>query len=173
MKKQASWKRFAGIALALLFVAAVAFAAVWYVGSREVPTEEMEPNVIVGSMENLSEAELAAKLAERVDEGMIAFSINTYIVMDSPTSQAKVKFENPANNAKLTKLEIVRDDTGETIYSTGLVVPGSYVNADMLDVELAPGKYACTATISSYAQDTKKYLGKAAAALTIHVLAPQ
>ena len=64
---------------------------------------------------------------------------------------------------------MVLDETGEQVYQTGYLAPGSYVDADTLDVELPVGTHACTAYIRSYDQETKKYLGEAACVVTITV----
>lgn len=156
---------YALLALGLLLLVA---AAAWFFLAPP-PDEEMEPNVVVGPMGDYSQEELQAMLAERVDEGMIAFSLNTQMLLKGPDAEAPILFENPGNNAKLLKLEITRDDTGETVYSTGYLAPGSYVDSDRLDVRLEPGSYTCTALIRSYRQDTKKLLGQAAAEVTISV----
>lgn len=154
------------VVLGLLLVVA---AGVWYFLAPPADDDGMEPNVVVGSMGDYSKDELEAMLAEKVDEGMIAFGLNTQIYLDGPDAEAPILFENPANNAKLLKLEITRDDTGEVVYETGYLAPGSYVDRDRLDVQLDAGSYTCTALIRSYQQDTKKPLGQAAAEVIISV----
>ena len=159
---------------AMLLLAAAALLAALAVAATfakcSAPADDgMEPNVVVGTMEGYSDEELAAMLAKKVDEGMIAFSLNTSMLVEGLGSQTSIKFENPPNNAKLTKLELVLDETGERIYQTGYLAPGSYVDADELDVQLPAGVHTCTAYISSYDQETKKYLGEAACAVTVTV----
>lgn len=146
----------------------VAAGAVWFASS--VSDEGMEPNVVVGSLEGYTDEELAALLADRVEEGMIAFSLNTQMVLDGPDGRAQVLFENPANNAKLLRLVLVRDDTGQQLYATGYVAPGSYVDEAAFEVPLEPGAYSCTATITSYREDTKKLIGEVAAEVTVTVM---
>ena len=162
-------RRWPAVLVALGLLLAVLALAWHFLGA---PDDGMEPNVVVGPMGDYSREELEAMLAERVDEGMIAFSLNTQVVLPAPGAEAPILFENPANNGKLLKLAIVRDDTGETVYETGFLAPGSYVEDDGLDVRLDPGSYACTATISSYREDTKRLLGQAAAEVTITVQSP-
>ena len=162
-KRKAAILVAAALALAAIVVALVALTQC----SRQ--DDDMEPNVIVGTMEGYSDEEIAAMLAKQVDEGMIAFSLNTAMYFESPTAQTSVKFENPPNNAKLTKLRLVRDDTGEQIYETGYLAPGSYVDDAAFDVQLEPGTYTCTGYVSSYHQETKRYLGEAACTVTVTV----
>lgn len=158
-------------ALAAAAVLAVALLLGAFFGLRQCSSTDdgMEPNVVVGSMEGYTDEEIAEMLKQKVDEGMIAFSLNTSMHLASPGAQTAVKFENPANNAKLTKLRLVRDDTGEQLYETGLLVPGSYVDSASFDVALEPGEYACTGYITSYDQETRKYLGEAACTVTVTV----
>lgn len=164
-KKRTALIAAAAVVIVLLAVALFALQQC----STSVDDGDMEPNVVVGTMEGYTDEEIAAMLAKQVDEGMIAFSLNTHMYLESPDAQASIKFENPANNAKLTKLKLVRDDTGETLYETGYLAPGSYVDAAAFDVQLAPGEYACTGYISSYSQDEKKYLGEAACTVVVTV----
>lgn len=151
--------------LALLFAGLAAYTL--YLNQ---PADDMEPNVIVGPMEDMTDEEIQAMLNNKLAEGMMGFAINATIGFENADAKGKIKFENPGNNAKLLKLEIKRDDNGQTIYSTGYLAPGSYVDEDELDVKLDPGTYTCTARISSYKEDTKAYIGEAAAAVTIVIL---
>lgn len=153
--------------LGLLLLAAGVGLWAWQ-GAR--PDDDMEPNVIVGPMGDYSPEEIEAMLSQKVDEGMIAFSINAQPVMESPDAEAPLLFENPGNNGKLLKLALSRDDTGETVYETGFLAPGSYVGEDALDVRLEPGAYTCTATVSAYREDTRAPLGQAAAEVVLTVL---
>lgn len=158
------------LALGLLLLVAAAGLALWQ-GLR--PDDGMEPNVVVGPMGDYTDEEIEAMLKDKVDAGMIAFSINAQVVLESPDAQAPLLFENPGNNAKLLRMRLVRDDTGEAVYETGLLAPGSYVGKDKLDVRLAPGTYTCTATVSAYREDTRAPLGEAAAEVVLTVLDPE
>lgn len=157
------------VAAVVVVVAGLLLAAFFGLRQCSSVDDGMEPNVVVGSMEGYTDEEIAEMLKQKVDEGMIAFSLNTSMYLASPDAQTAVKFENPANNAKLTKLRLVRDDTGEQLYETGLLAPGSYVDNAAFDVALEPGEYACTGYITSYDQETRNYLGEAACAVTVTV----
>lgn len=154
------------VLLVLALLAALAAGGLWLWQHQGAEGDGMEANVVVGSMDGWTDADAQA-LQDKVDEGMIAFSINTQVVVEGPDAKAPILFENPANNAKLLKLELTRDDTGELLYATGLLAPGSYVPEDELDAGLEPGTYACTALIKSYREDTKKFIGQVAAEVTV------
>lgn len=165
-RKRARFLPFALLLAALL--AALAAGGLW-LWQIEGADEDMEPNVVVGPMDGWTDADRQA-LQDQVDEGMIAFSINTQVMLESPDAQAPILFENPANNAKLLKLELTRDDTGELLYATGFLVPGTYVPEDKLDMQLGQGTYACTALVKSYREDTKQFIGQVAAEVTVTVM---
>ena len=75
--------------------------------------------------------------------------------------------ENPSNQGKLIRVEIYRDDTGEKIYETGAIKPGSYVEAAPPDVNLPVGEYECTARFYTYRLETEEYIGQAAAKIKL------
>lgn len=155
------------LSLGLLLIATA--VGLWLL-QTERSDDGMEPNVIVGPMGDYTPDEIEAILNQKVDEGMIAFSINTQVVMESPDALAPLLFENPGNNGKLLKLVLTRDDTGETVYETGFLAPGTYVEKDSLSVRLEPGAYTCTATIAAFREDTRDPLGQAAAEVVVTVV---
>lgn len=144
---------------------AVAAAALLMFGARD----DMEPNVIVGSVPGKSQDEVMAELQAKLDESMIGFTIETSMTFERGDAQGAISFENPAGNGKLLRLTITRDDTGEEVYRSGFVEPGSYVGSDQLDVNLPAGTYTCTALIEGYTLDDRRYLGAAAAGITVTV----
>ncbi len=129
----------------------------------------MEPNAVVGMMPGKSPEQIQEELDRKVAENMIAFSINAKPVFPSGKGKGNILFENPASNEKLTRMELCRDDTGEVIYETGLMEPGSYVPEDTLDMELPAGEYACTAYIYAYRQSDESFIGKVAAGVTVMI----
>lgn len=56
---------------------------------------------------------------------------------------------------------IVRDATGEALYQSGLIEPGSYIETILLDSVLRDGYYPCTAVWSYYAEGDE-YVGETA-----------
>lgn len=170
-EQQAASRKRRALPLVLLLLAAMAALAAggaWLWQHQGIQDDGMEANVVVGPMDGWTDADAQA-LQDKVDEGMIAFSVNTQVVIEGPDAKAPILFENPANNAKLLKLELTRDDTGETVYATGYLAPGTYVPEDELNVRLEPGAYACTALIESYREDTKEFIGQVAAEVTVTV----
>lgn len=158
------------ILLVLILLAAVAFLA--WKGQSGRGGLEYEENVVVGSLPGKSAEERLAELNELVAEGMVSIAINstpcTGVTEDGQTA-VNWLIENPANQGKLIRVEVTRNDTGEVVYHTGAIKPGSYVEAAPLDVDLAPGAYLCTAMFYTYRLDTEEAIGQAGAEITLTV----
>ncbi len=132
---------------------------------------KMEPNVVVGPMPGMTQEQLQAELNAKVAESLIAYTINEKISCQDARSPANILFENPANNEKLLTVSIYMglDDTGELLYKSKFVQPGSYIPEAPLLVELEPGEYDCTAYIRSYRFD-ESYIGRTTVDVKVCVL---
>lgn len=150
----------------LVIIAFIGGAFAWQTYS---PQNRMEPNAVVGAMPGKTDEQIQEELNRKVEEKMIAFSINSHPVYPDGKTAGNILFENPSSNNKLTKMELYRDDTGEKIYETGLLRPGSYVPEAKLDKNLEAGDYTCTAYIYAYRLGDETYIGKVAAGITITV----
>lgn len=161
-----SRKKRAAIVGALVLLLVVAALAVWWglarSGEGALPSD---PNVRVGSLTGNTE-----DLDKIVDEGMLTFSINSTPVFENGTANGNLMIENSEINNNRFTVAIVRDDTGETIYQSGALDPGQYIDDVPLDADLPAGEYACTATFSTYRLSDNSPIGQAAAGLTITVL---
>ena len=130
----------------------------------------LDDNATIGIMPGVDIAQRQAELQEQLDEGMIAFSINTNPVFESGSSEGNLMLENPANNAKLLVVEIYVDETEELIYKSKAIPAGSYIENARLDKVLEPGEYAATAYFNAYREDDQSYIGRSGAAIKITVL---
>lgn len=133
-------------------------------------TLELADNATIGILPGVDLAQRQAELQQQLDEGMIAFSINTNPVFATGGSEGNLMLENPANNAKLLVVEIYIDDTQELIYQSKAIPVGAYIESAGLDKVLEPGQYAATAYFKAYREDDYSYIGQAGAAISITVL---
>lgn len=161
---------FAVILLLVLILAAVLCLLVRE--SRKTERKEglaYEANVVAGDIPGKSKEERQRELDSIVEEGMLAMSINATPSGRGVGSERSVNWliENPSNQGKLIRVEIYRDDTGEKIYETGAIKPGSYVEAAPPDVNLPIGEYDCTARFYTYRLETEEYIGQAAAKIKL------
>lgn len=154
-----------GIAVLALVVAAVlAFALLSNAGAGR------DPNAAVGQLEGKTQEEIQAELDRIVEEGMFNISIASSVQLEDGASEAELRIENVPNNPYLMKVEIVRDDTGETVYTSGMVEPNHHIQSATFDVDLDAGEYPCTAVFYAYGKDDEQLVGQAAAKLTVTVL---
>lgn len=152
------------LVIVLAVLAVLVAAGAWYC-SRPADPLAADPNVRVGSITGNTE-----DLDKIVDEGMLTFSINSTPVFDNGTANGNLMIENSEINNNRFTVAITRDDTGETVYQSGALDPGQYVDDVPLDVALPAGEYACTATFSTYKLSDNSPIGQAAAGVTITVL---
>lgn len=155
--------------LLLILVLAVGGFTAWYFLAYTQQDDRMEPNAVVGAMPGKSVEQLEAELTQQVSEKEVAFAINSNPVFPTGREAGNILFENPQSNNKLTRVEVTLDDTGELIYKSGLLEPGSYVPEAKLLIDLDAGDYTCTATIYAYKLDDESFIGKVAAGLVITV----
>lgn len=131
---------------------------------------QLDDNATMGVLPGIDVAERQAQLQEQLDEGMIAFSINTRPVFATGGSEGNLMLENPANNAKLLVVEIYIDATQELVYQSKAIPTGAYIENARLDKVLEPGEYPATAYFKAYREEDHSFIGQAGAAITITVL---
>lgn len=161
-------------ALLLLLLLAGLVIGGWWFFLRPAPEAQVprfSPNATVGALPGRTEEQIREMLQQQVDDTSIAFTINSSPVFANGSAKGDLMLESPANNTNNIRFVIVRDDTAEQLYDSGLMRPNSYILEDALqtDTPLAAGSYPCTATITLYSAGTGEPLGLVQAALTITV----
>jgi len=161
-------------AVIILLVAAVAVLAaclVWQNWTKEEPSSaKRDPNAALGQLEGKSEKEIRDELNRIVEEGMFNVSINTKVKMENGKSEADLRIENVPSNHYLMKVQITLDDTGEVIYTSGLIEPNYHIQSAPLDQELEKGAYKATALFMACDTDTGDVIGKTSVQFEIQVL---
>lgn len=164
-------------AVAALGLFCMAGAAVGVYFSRSRPAEETtglvyESNVVMGDISGKTPEERQQELDSVVEEGMLAMSINATPSGNASGADRGINWliENPVNQGKLIRVEVTRDDTGQKIYETGAIPPGSYVESAPPDTVLEAGIYDCTAVFLAYREDNEEYVGQAAVKIKLTVL---
>ena len=129
-------------------------------------SSNLDPNAVKGTLGTTGSDALNAQTAAHA----IPMIINAKPAFDDGLSEGSIFFENIEGSGKWLRLEYYRDDTGELIYKSGYLEPGTYIAYAALDVDLDEGEYPCTAYIYGYDADTQEYIGKVAAGVTVYVL---
>ncbi|MBS4982613.1 MAG: hypothetical protein KH024_00370 [Hungatella hathewayi] len=163
------WVLIVAILLLALLLGAVMLLLVRDRGPDRKEGLAYEANVVAGDIPGKSKEERQRELDSIVEEGMLAMSINATPSGKGTGKDRSVNWliENPGNQGKLIRVEVYRDDTGEKIYETGAIKPGSYVESAPPDVNLPVGEYDCTARFYTYRLETEEYIGQAAAKIKL------
>ncbi|MCI8839512.1 MAG: hypothetical protein HFF25_07355 [Oscillospiraceae bacterium] len=166
-------KRMVLIALACLLLLAVGGGIFLMTREEDAAMDDslqLDDNATMGVLPGIDMKERQAQLQEQLDEGMIAFSINTSPVFATGGSEGNLMLENPANNAKLLVVEIYIDATQEMVYQSKAIPTGAYIENARLDKVLEPGEYPATAYFKAYREEDHSFIGQAGAAIKITVL---
>ena len=165
------------VLLAILVIAGIIF----FVHIMKAPAgtdalvETAEPGIVYdtaaeeGGWENLSPEEIEANLNEKVAQGMINISMNTSPVYADGTADGNIMVVNETINRYPQRVEFVRNDTQEVIYTSGAIPVGSKIEAAPLDVDLEPGRYECTALFHNLDPVSGAVLGTAGAIIYVTV----
>ena len=165
------------LALAVALLAGSAIMAVGLVENTKKPADVIDDTsaglvfdeaATEGGWEQLTREEIETKLNEQLEKGMINISMNTSPYFEDGTSKGNLMIVNETINRHPQKVEIVRNDTGEIIYTSGAIPVGSKIEAAKLDVELEAGVYECTALFHNL-DETGNIIGSAGAIITITI----
>jgi len=128
-----------------------------------------DSSAVEGGWDNLSPEEIAERLNQKVEEGMINISMNTAPYFENGTAEGNLMLVNESINNYPQKVQIVRNDTGEQIYESGAIAVGSKIERAKLDVVLPAGTYECTAYFSNLDPETGDMIGTAGAIINITI----
>ena len=128
-----------------------------------------DSSAVEGGWDNLSPEEIAERLNQKVEEGMINISMNTAPYFENGTAEGNLMLVNESINNYPQKVQIVRNDTGEQIYESGAIAVGSKIERAKLDVVLPAGTYECTAYFHNLDPETGDIIGTAGAIITITI----
>lgn len=155
------------VAVGLALLVLLGLGGLWFATHDAGPARD--PNAALGQLEGKTQEEIQAELDRRVEEGMLSISIASTVEFADGQSEGALKIENSPSNHYLMRVEITRDDTGETVYASGIIEPNHHIQTAKLAVDLDAGEYPCTAAIHALDRDTEEPVGQAAAKMTIVV----
>jgi hypothetical protein len=157
----------------LLAAAAIAGLLSWYLvvlrAQNLADDDFFDPAAITGILPDMSEAEIQAELDRVVEEGMLNISIASEISFADGQSRGQANINNIEANNYIFKVAITLDDTGETVYESGGIQPGQYIQYIELERDLDVGQYPATASFTAYTQDTHQIVGSAAAQINLYI----
>lgn len=159
----------------LLLLTAAAAILIWdYIENGEkFERYQFDTAAMEGRIQTMTEEEIQRELNRVVEEGMFNISIASAIVFENPQAQGQARIENIQANRYHMQVDIVLDETGETVYSSKLIRPGYSIEYIQLEKELEPGVYDATAVFSAITQEEVQLFGQAAAQIKLHILRPE
>lgn len=110
-----------------------------------------------------SPEEIQAELDRMVDEGIFSISIESVIEFASPNAEGVAYIENVPGNRYDMQVALTLDGTGETVYESKALAPGSFIESIQLMKRLDPGMHDATATFTALDRTTHEEVGQAAA----------
>ena len=128
-----------------------------------------DSSAVEGGWDNLSPEEIAERLNQKVEEGMINISMNTAQYFENGTAEGNVMIVNEDINLYPQQVEFIRNDTQEVIYQSKAIPVGSKIERAALDVELPAGTYECTAMFHNLDPVSGEIIGTAGAIINITI----
>ena len=130
---------------------------------------QAEKNAEMGIIPGMSEEDIEARLNQKVAEGMLNVACNPNPVFPDGKSEGNLRIENIPGNKYAVTVTVIRDDNGQTVYTSGLIDPGYFVEKVTLDVPLAKGEYPALARFTAFDPETKEEVGSAGVRVNIIV----
>lgn len=106
-------------------------------------------------MESQDAQQALDELQSAVDASKFSFRINSRPAFESGSGEGTLMIENPADNRYDMQVTITLDETGATLYETGLISPNSNIARDKLQTPMPAGEFPATATITAYENGEK------------------
>lgn len=161
-KKKKKWWIVLLLILFMLLVIGGYQAWKYFTAEQKSIALQKELDAAVGILPGMTEEEIQDRLSRYVAEGRFNASMNGEPVFKNGRAKGNVNIENiPGNRYAFTvTIQVAGVNKneypdaakyiGETVMTTGLLEPGSYLTEKKLDVALPKGKYSCIATFTAY-----------------------
>ncbi len=149
-------KRLAMVVLAVLLALALIAAVVFFLqgGAKILP----DPNARSGSLKASSQT---------VEPNSYRLVLNQKPVVQEGSTECNIEFEVPSESSYSGRFDLVLDETGEVLASTGMVAPGSNLEKVQLARSLDPGEHKAWAMADVYSGVNK--VNTISAEITIRV----
>lgn len=166
-KKSKKWLAAVLILLLLLGTAAGVF---YFLQGESKDRLARDEDALGGILPGKTDQEIQELLNQKVQEGMVNIGIAAEPVFEEGGKKGKLGIENVPGNNYSFQVDMILDETGEKIYSSGLIEPGFYVEYVALNKQLAQGDYKATAIFTTYSLDeTTDEIAKTNVNITLRV----
>lgn len=158
----------------LLLLAVMALGAgMYYQLTREEPMDRLARDSLAlgGMLPGKTPEEISDLLSQKVEEGMVNIGIAVEPVFEENGKKGRLGIENIAANHYSFRVTLTLDATEETLYESGLIDPGYYIEFVTLNKKLQAGDHPATASIVTYSLDeTEDEIAETRVKLVLHVM---
>ena len=106
---------------------------------------------------------------QRADETAMTVNVYPEVTISSANNQGQMWVQNLPTNVYGQEAELILAETGELLYSSGMLEPGNQNTTVTLEKYLEKGDYPAQIKLAFYNLKTKKLEGKTTVDATIHV----
>lgn len=128
---------------------------------------DIDRNALAGFLPGKTEEEIQAELNRIIDKGRFNVSINPTPTLEH--GEIDLLIENVPANHYLMQVEVLIPEKDLTVYQSGLIKPGYFIERAETDVKLASGDYNGLAVFHALHTDTQEEIGKTSVTMQIHV----
>ena len=157
------------VALLCFLVAIAAMSGVFLATQALGPQAGRDKDAQAGALPKDYQDRAAARLRSTMGTITVKASIAARFQMESGTAPAMLLIQNDADWRYPIRVSILLNQNAQTLYTSGIIDPGTCLVQASLDVPLEPGDHACTATISALDPETGHVVAQMAGPLMIHV----
>lgn len=160
------------VILLLLLLLGICAGIIYQMTQKEDKSRLARDEMALGGMlPGKTTQEISDLLNAKVEEGMVDIGIAAEPVFEYNGKKGRIGIENIAANRYSFRVTLRLDETGETLYESGLIDPGYYVEFAELEKTLQAGDYPATATFLTYSLDeSEDQIAETRVKLLLHVM---
>lgn len=180
MNKSISLKTLILVLIVIVVIAACGIGAVIYLNGQKESEKQLEnqggsmmflpdANAKEGGLDGESLSELYHEMIEKSEKNRIVVNFSETITLADGSSEAEVQIANPVENNYPMQFTIKLEDTGETVYESGLVPLGSHLSSIKLTKDLDAGVYPAVLTYNAFDEEANEIASYVSVGVTITV----
>lgn len=116
-----------------------------------------------------SPGEIAARLQKEADDSTFRIKVNKEPEFEMKDAEGSLFLENPADSKYKMHATVIRNDTKEEVYESGILLPGGQELMVKLKKALAPGDYPATVNAEAIDMETGETVGSIQTEITLHI----
>lgn len=124
-----------------------------------------------GMLPGKTPEEIDELLNAKIAEGMVNIGIAAEPIFERNGKKGRIGIENIEANRYSFQVTLTEDETGETLYESGIIDPGYYIEFVELKKNLPAGDYPATALFSTYSLDeSEDKIAETRVKMILHVM---